>query len=59
MTKKESSKKRKYGTNQKRRNISLDDERAKKLEKIGGDNLSEGIRIVADAYNEKADENVK
>ncbi len=51
--KKEPQKKRKYGTNQKRRNINLDDKRVKKLKKIGNDNLSEGIRIASDAYKEQ------
>jgi len=51
MTKKKTSnKKRGYGSGQKRRNISLDDERVEKLKKIGGGNLSEGIRVATDSH---------
>jgi len=53
MSSKKETKKRGYGNDQKRRNITLDDVRAEKLEEIGGGNLSEGIRIVTDKYNKK------
>ncbi len=53
MSKKEASKKRNYGTNQKRRNVNIDDTRVEKLERIGSGNVSEGIRVATDAYDEK------
>ena len=36
---------------QKRTNIMIDDERKKKAKKIGGGNLSAGIRKALDAHN--------